>query len=450
MAAPALAALSCGGLYTGLLDTAKNPVLLLWGKPGTEIAGWNKAYDGGLYGLANAIAIDQAGNVYVAGYGDRLVGTLSGWDWWIKKFNSAGVEQDFNGPAAVTPCGSNVSPCSTNDLDLAYHGGTGVDAVTAIAVDQAGNVYLAGYGSRLVDTSAGEDWWIKKFDSAGVEQDFNGPAAVTPCGSSVSPCSTNTLDLVYEGGTDAAGIVTAVNAIAVDSGGFVYMAGSGYHLVSASSGLDWWIKKFNSAGVEQDFNGPAAITACGSSVSPCSTNTLDLVYHSGGNDAVNAIAVDSTGNLYAAGYGFNLAGMGNQDWWIKKFTSAGIEDTVNWNKIFDSGMYASANAITTDKDGNVYMGGHTSNVVGNYTWRIRKLSGNGVEDTNWDKSFFGGTASSGSEIAATIASIALDARGNVYVAGHGRDLLGADTGHDWWLKKFHAWPYPLFISAPDF
>lgn len=55
-------------------------------------------------------------------------------------------------------------------------------------------------------------------------------------------------------------------------------------------------------------------------------------------DGASAVAIDpSDGSVYVAGSGENLIGSEtSSDWWIKKFSSSGVEDTTGWNKMFDS------------------------------------------------------------------------------------------------------------------
>lgn len=48
--------------------------------------------------------------------------------------------------------------------------GDGDDSVTKILTDSSNNVYVIGYGWELANNHSGFDWWIKKFDSEGIEQ----------------------------------------------------------------------------------------------------------------------------------------------------------------------------------------------------------------------------------------------------------------------------------------
>ena len=144
---------------------------------------------------AHAIAIDASGNVYVAGesYGD------SDYDYATIKYNAAGQEQwvaRYNGPGnqgdaayamAIDGSGNvyvtGVSIGSGTDADYAtikynssgqeqwvarYNGpANGPDYGQAIAVDNAGNIYVTGW-SRGAGTDF--DYATIKYDSAGQQQ----------------------------------------------------------------------------------------------------------------------------------------------------------------------------------------------------------------------------------------------------------------------------------------
>ena len=84
---------------------------------------WIARYNGpaNSFDIAYALALDNAGNVYVTGSDQKVIYNS---DYLTVKYNSAGVQQwtaRYAGPA--------------NDNDEAY----------ALAVDKSGNVYVTGY-----------------------------------------------------------------------------------------------------------------------------------------------------------------------------------------------------------------------------------------------------------------------------------------------------------------
>jgi hypothetical protein len=99
--------------------------------------------------------VDAAGNVYVTGYNTASVGNRN---YATVKYNSAGVKQwvaGYNGPG--------------NSHDEAY----------ALAIDDAGNVYVTGYSYGLSGTT---DYATIKYNNAGSRQwvaRYNGPASAS-------------------------------------------------------------------------------------------------------------------------------------------------------------------------------------------------------------------------------------------------------------------------------
>ena len=401
---------------------------------------WNKKFSssGSNSDEARSVAIASDGSVYVVGYGTNLVGSSSG-DWWIKKFDSAGAED-------------------TVDWDKMIDGADGDDQAWSVALDPSdGSVYVVGYGTNLVGSS-GQDWWIKKFDSAGVED------------------TTNWNNKTFDG----SGSDDAARSVALDpSDGSVYVVGSGSNLETGSSGRDWWIKKFDSAGVEDTTNwnnktfddgglnddeafsvaiasdGSVYVVGFGGSGGDDlwikkfnsagvedTTNSWNQTFDGGSSstDQAYSVAVDpSDGSVYMVGWGTNLVvpGTSGGDLWIKKFSSTGVEDTAFWNKMFDgAGGDDQAWSVTIDpSDSSVYVVGNGPNLLtgssGN-DWWIKKFSSSGVEDTtNWNKTI------DNSSLADASWSVALDpSDSSVYIVGVSTNIVTGSSGFDWWIKKF--------------
>jgi len=169
---------------------------------------WIARYDGPGQDadIAEAIALDQLGNVFVTGLS---TGSAGDYDYATIKYDSAGKQQwvaRYNGPG--------------NDWDLA------VD----IAVDQSGNVFVTGQsiGTVLPDY----DYATIKYDSDGRAQwiaRYNGPA----------------------GGDDEA------TALALDGAGNVYVTGASTNPDDGS--YDYVTIRYNPAGAEQQvlrYKGP--------------------------------------------------------------------------------------------------------------------------------------------------------------------------------------------------
>ena len=336
--------------------------------PPNEITtGWNK----NMYVTSLAptdMKLDSVGNVYVIGSGSSLISGSSGIDWYIRKFDTNGVEDTTNW---------NKKFSSASNL---------TDYGMALAIDGSGNVYAV--ATQNVTSS----WWIKKFTSSGVEDTVNWNKVLTGMGG-------------------------WPRAMLTDSGGNLYIAGQGINQVGANTYYDWVIKKYSPSGIED--------------------MSWNKKYSSGGSadDGANAIAIDSTGNIYVAGYGDNLVTAGSRgDWWIKKFNPTGVEITSNWDKKFSSADYywEQAKGITVDSAGDVYVTGYwNQNSSGNNSiWLLKKYSSAGIEDAvNWNKQF--PATSRG-------LSLVTDSSGNLYAAGTLLYYFASGSYEDWYLKKFSA------------
>lgn len=142
-------------------------------------------------------------------------------------------------------------------------------------------------------------------------------------------------------------------SVANDSNDNIYVVGHGNSIAvpAVPTGDDWWIKKFWSNGTEDtSWN-----------------KTFDGGSLAAGSDIAYSVAVDSNDNVYVAGVGEDLLDLtSNQDWWIKKFSSDGTEDTTNWNITYShqSDSYDYARSVAVDSDDNVYVVGYYATTAG--------------------------------------------------------------------------------------
>ena len=149
---------------------------------------------------------------------------------------------------------------------------------------------------------------------------------------------------------------------------------------------------------------------------------------SSGNDDGEAIAVDSSGNIYVTGYsngtwGFPInAYSGDSDIFVLKLNSSGA---VQWNTFFGSSSEGDYGfGIAVDGSGDVYVTGYSYGTwgsplnaySGDYDIFVLKLSSSGALQWN---TFFG--SSSGSDAGF---GIAVDSSGNIYVTGDSNGTWG--------------------------
>lgn len=306
----------------------------------TGVQQWIAQYNGPGNGLdeAHAVAVDASGNVYVTGW--SYGGGTTGYDYATVMYNSAGVQQwaaRYNN--------------TTNGTDEAWD----------VAVDDAGNVYVAGTSDGSGSNSAATSI---KYNSAGVQQyvkRFNGAG--------------NNLDVAY--------------AIYVEPvSGDYYI--TGYTYQSAASDLDFLTVKYNTAGTQlwaSQYNSP-------------DDNT----------DEAHAIAVDVAGNVYVTGY-VQTDTLTNYNYATVKYDAAGVQQ---WAQIYDGPGrdYDRANAIKLDAAGNVYVTGKSVG-AGTDAEDFLTIKYNAAGTVKW-LARYNGTAGDYDEGKA----LDVDAFGNVYVTGY--------------------------------
>ena len=288
-----------------------------------------------------------------------------------------------------------------------YLGGSGLDAVRAVAVDSSGNAYLAGYTDSTNFPASGG---LQTANKGGVDAFI---AKVTAAGGSLVYCT-------YLGGS----YDDRAFGVAVDSSGNAFVTGwtysTNFPVTGAArqralgGGRDAFAAKLNAAG-----------------------NALIYSTYLGGagNDSGNAVAVDAAGNAYVAGDtysanfpvsgGYQGSYAGRQDAFVSKLNATG--SSLIWSTFLGGPGDETAAALAVDASGNVFAAGTTNStnfptylplqsaIGGGYDAFVTRINAGGTSlgfSTYLGGS--GGTVSAGE--AAT--GIALDTGGNVYVAGY--------------------------------
>ena len=240
------------------------------------------------YDAAEAIAVDAAGHVYVTGYSD---GGSTGYDYLTIEYDAQGVEQwaaRYNG--------------TSNSRDYAR----------AIAVNEAGQVYVTGYSENLL---TGQDFTTLKYDGSGKQ--------------------------LWEAVLDGGGYYNdRAHDLKLDKQGNVYVTGFCYNFRSQ---YDSTTVKYDPAGNElwiMAYDGPAEFQGA---VQPGGTeNDCDYTY---------AITVDEKNNVYVAGKSFGESS--RYDYIAVKYSQ---EDTPAGKDV----QVTDAAAGTTITFANVLVGGNTS------------------------------------------------------------------------------------------
>jgi uncharacterized delta-60 repeat protein len=379
---------------------------------------WIARYDGpeNYTDQATAIAVDASGNVYVTGASSSNAGSL---DYTTIKYNSAGQQQwaaRYDGPG--------------NDDDVPR----------AIVVDGSGNVYVTGYSfgsgfnhdfATIKYNSAGQPQWVRRYDGPGADDDNAAAVAVDAAGNVYvaggSYGSGFNLDYAtikynsagqqqwvarYDGPIN---LDDEARAMAIDGAGNICVTGYS----TGSVDYDYATIKYNLAGQQlwlRRYDGPG---------------------HS--DDVANAMAVDPSGYIYVTGYSTDSAG--DYDYSTIKYDASGQQQ---WVARYDglANLDDEARAITVDGSGSVYVTGITDappfGFGGDYA--TVKYTSSGQEE--WVARYEG----SGNYIDQGTA-IALDDSGDIVVTGYS---FGSDTDFDYTTIKYvqELTPTPTPTPSP--
>lgn len=345
------------------------------------------SYGGSGADVATSVAVDSADNIIVTGY------TWNGSDYDIHTVKYSGADgsvlwqHTFAGAAG------------------------GNDFATAIAVDGANDIYVAGYSAN---SSGNDDYLILKYPSAGA----------TPAWQEIHD------DITYHNHDRILAITAGVDGIAVT--GYSSKGGADFDILTRKYGFDrsfvreW---RYSSPGsrddrgiaVKMDSAGNVIITGFLANISnnlgiytakydPASATPLwEKVYDGTGNDEPKGLWVDGAGDVYITGYTSTLAG--NQDFYTARYS--GSNGDLAWEAIFDAGNGSTdmpVGIVVDDAaDGGVFVTGYTTVSNNEDFLTLKYKKDNGV--LLWEKSWNGGSNKNDRPV-----GIGLSSR-NVCVAG---------------------------------
>jgi hypothetical protein len=309
---------------------------------------WVRRYNGpaGSTDVATGIAVDFAGNVYVTG---KSKGTGTEYDYATIRYNPDGDQvwvARYNGPASTS--------------DEAY----------AVAVDNAGNIYVSGESNGIV---SGSDFATIKYDSEGNELWVQRCDGIETSGDIARKITLDELANVYVTGFSYDNEIHAIYAtVKYDSSGMeiwsktyrgemaISPGGVAFDIAADNSGNAWitgWMRNsgtlFDYATVKYDSEG---------------NQIWDVTYHSwaDGCDGAEAIAVDGNGNAYVTGWSDDV-GLIADDYATVKYDPEGNQEWVaRYNgpaNSQDAGL-----AITVDDSNNVYVTGEAAGTTSGYDY----------------------------------------------------------------------------------
>jgi hypothetical protein len=362
--------------------------------------------------VAKGVAVDGSGNVYVAGYtsggldGNSNAGPGNA-DLFVVKFDGSGEK-----------------------LWTRQMGSTGEDRTCGVAVDANGNAYVTGWTSGDIDPADGyahtgnKSMFLVAFDRDGqkrwtwqrgpagtydedmaraVAVDGSGNVYLTgtkyPVGSVVVRFTAGGTEL----GTWQLGGYSSSDegtGIAVDGDGSAYVTGNHYYYKADgtfSPGL--FLAKY-------DANGSVQWEQTIEEVAPPADEGFQV-------DPVGGVVADGRGNVYVTGYTYRgLDGGGNAggtDFFVMKYSRFGVRQ---WTRQMGSSGYDYATGIAIDGSDNLYVAGFAGSV----------LEGNvsaGDKDVFLLKysTLYEWARQPGTSETDEPSGVAVDASGNVYVAG---------------------------------
>ena len=278
----------------------------------------------------NGIAVDSGGNAYVAG------------DTTSANFPVSGFQKTYHGGQDVFV--AKLNPSWRSLVYSTYLGGGNFDHGAGIAVDSSGTAYITGSTTST------------DFPVANAFQGINGGgqnAFVTR----LSADGKSLLFSTFLGGSGGrTGYPEAGQGIAIDSSGNAYVTG-----VTSSTNFP--------------LMNPAQSTLNGSSdafiAKMSATGSLVYSTYLGGSgiDSGNAIAVDSSGNAYFAGYTYSIdlpvlsavqpaiGSIGSTDAFVGKLSAAG--NSLSFLTYLGGNDSDTATGVAVDASGSVYVVGWT-------------------------------------------------------------------------------------------
>jgi hypothetical protein len=303
--------------------------------------------------IAQAMAVDGSGNVFVTGYSTGGDGYK---DYATVAYSGAGQ-----------PLWTNRYSFATNQDDYA----------NAMAVDGSGNVFVTGY-------STGNDGY---YDYATVA--YSG--AGQPLWTNRYSFTTNKTDVARAVAADGSGKVF-VTGHSLGSGGF-----SDYATVAYSgAGQPLWTNRYSFGANQSDdahavaVDGSGNVFVTGSSVSGDGSYDFATVAYSGAgqplwtnrysnlvnnSDGANAVAVDASGNAFVTG--LSVGSDGYKDYATVAYSGAGQSLWTN-HYSFGANQDDEARAVAVDGSGNVFLTGQSVGTDGSYDYATIKYAGGNV------------------------------------------------------------------------
>lgn len=396
------------------------------GYSGAGLPLWTNRYRGPVlsYDQVSALAVDNRGNVVVTGTVD----------------SAGAADSNFNPDYGTIAYSGAGMPLWTNR----YNRGVDIyDQSIAVAVDGSGNSFVTGFSySRrggneycvtIAYSSAGVPLWTRRAAGAisAVAVDGSGNLIVT--GSSTikysglgAPLWTN----LYSG---------SATSVAVDGKGNVFVTGSSAAsggdtdfttIAYSAAGAALWTNYYAGRGDAWDSVNAMAVDSSGNVMVTGTSGTIaysvvGLPLWTNRNDvSATAMAVDAGGNVFVTGTSTGLAGFGGLDYETIAYSAGGLP---LWTNLYNGAVNGDdiPTAVAVDGRGAVFVTGYSAGIQG-YDYVTIAYSGGGAP--LWTNRYDGPAHGDDRP-----AALAVDGRGNVVVTGDSPD---ADDNSDYYTAKY--------------
>ena len=429
----ALAIDSNNNVYVGGSFTSPYSRIAKWTPTSDTSGSWSALGAGMTSNTVNAIAIDSNNNVYVGGsfttpysYIAKWTPSTSSWSALgttinnnvealaIDSNNNVYVGGDFSSPysriAKWTPTSDTSG--SWSDLSGGISSNPSTNEVRTLEVDLKNNVYVGGKfttaGGKTVNNIAK---WTPSTGTSGTWSDISGGVTGTTTSTYVYSIAIDSNNNLYVGGvfttafsttvTNLVSIkintdVTKVNTYLNNNTAFMYF--KTYNSLATSTGLNSPVYALTIDSSNNIYVGGNITSVDGTTINriaKCAISSSAYTWSNkgdstvSGNSIINDLAVDSYGNIFAAG-NINL---------LKLYATGG-----NWS-VQSSSTYI--NALKIDSNNNVYVGGTFTNIStltsANYIAKIKSSS------DSWSKLNTG--------LDNPVQTLAIDQSDNIYAGG---------------------------------
>jgi autotransporter-associated beta strand protein len=353
---------------------------------------------------AYGIAVDSSGNVYLAGdsFSTHFPVTPGA-------FQTTHASDGSNDDAFV----AKLNPAGTALVYCTYLGGNGGDVARGIAVDSAGNAYVAG-------STSSTNFPLSNAFQGGYGGNTDAFVA------RLNPTGTGLVYASYLGGSNADG----ANAVAVDNSGNAYVVGFTYSTNFPTTAGAFRPNHASDGGNDDAF--VARVSAGGS--------VLAYATYLGGDTADNAfaVAVDGSGNAYVGGLTSSTnfptsAGAfqtthasdgGNNDAFLAKLNPSG--SALAYGTYLGGNNSDGIRGVAVDSSGNAYVAGFTYST--NFPTTAGAFQTAHANDSGADDAFVARVNPAGSDLAYStylggndfdqVLGVAIDGSGNACVTGN--------------------------------